>query len=196
MSNVRYARKRIHEAKIHRAQNIFIFIVSIFVAYELFTTGVITEWVHASVAHALPGSFIAGFFFTSLFTLIPAAVVLAELSQVVSPWLIALCGAAGAVVGDLFLFFFVRKTVDSPFILTTGIRHRLKALMRHPFLRWVLPITGALIIASPLPDELGLALMGFSRISLLVFIPISFAMNFLGILSVEFLAGSLLTNVL
>jgi hypothetical protein len=45
----------------------------------------------------------------------------------------------------------------------------------------VLPVVGAVIIASPLPDELGLALLGFSRIDRRYFFAISYTMNFIGI---------------
>ena len=40
---------------------------------------------------------------------------------------------------------------------------------------------GAAIIASPLPDEIGLSLMGMSKTRVAVLIPVSFAMNALGI---------------
>jgi hypothetical protein len=40
---------------------------------------------------------------------------------------------------------------------------------------------GAIIIASPLPDELGLALLGVSTLSRPQFFLLSFAMNSLGI---------------
>ena len=55
-----------------------------------------------------------------------------------------------------------------------------------------MPLTGAIIIASPLPDELGLAMMGLSRVPIAAFIPISYTMNFLGILLIEFIAGAAL----
>jgi hypothetical protein len=49
------------------------------------------------------------------------------------------------------------------------------------FMKWLSPIVGALIIASPLPDEFALTLMGLSKVRLAVLIPISFIMNMLGI---------------
>ncbi|MDP3800322.1 MAG: hypothetical protein Q8Q90_02755, partial [bacterium] len=53
---------------------------------------------------------------------------------------------------------------------------------RKSFLRWFTPFLGALIIASPFPDELGLVLMGLSKTNTKVFIPVSFGLNFIGIL--------------
>jgi hypothetical protein len=48
-------------------------------------------------------------------------------------------------------------------------------------MKWISPILGALIIASPLPDEFGLALLGLSRTRISILIPVSFIMNFLGV---------------
>src|SRR3989304_3240061 len=53
---------------------------------------------------------------------------------------------------------------------------------RLRFFRWLIAFLGALVIASPLPDELGLMMMGFSKMRTLFFIPISFLLNSLGIL--------------
>ena len=50
---------------------------------------------------------------------------------------------------------------------------------------------GALIIASPLPDELGLAMMGVARIKLRVLIPISLVLNFAGIVLIGLIANAL-----
>ena len=49
------------------------------------------------------------------------------------------------------------------------------------FLKWLSPIIGALIIASPLPDEFGIAFLGMSKVKTAVLMPISFFMNLIGI---------------
>ncbi|OGG72721.1 hypothetical protein A3A38_03610 [Candidatus Kaiserbacteria bacterium RIFCSPLOWO2_01_FULL_53_17] len=176
------------------ARNLFLIVVSLYVAFELYRTGAIEAWVLTASLHIIPGSFIAGIFFTSLFTLAPATIVLVEIAHVSDPFIVAAIAAAGAVLGDLFLFMFVRDSVSNniPMLLNGTQRRHLKALLKHPLLHWLLPAVGALIIASPLPDELGLALMGFSRIKLAVFIPISYAMNFLGILAVALIGEAVL----
>ena len=148
----------------------------------------------SSVTYVPVASFIAGFFFTSLFTLAPASVALGALGEFQPHTWVALWGAAGAVVGDLLLFLFVRDRISDD-LLRVFSRRRwayMRRLFKRPFLHWLLPVTGAFVIASPLPDELGLAMMGFSRISLPAFITISYTMNFLGIIFIEFLAGKAL----
>lgn len=194
MSHKHLSRGQVHDARILRARNLFLLVVSLYSAFELYRTGAISVWILGAMPHIVPGSFIAGMGFTSLFTLAPASIVLIEIAKVSSPLMVALIGAAGAAVGDLLLFMFVRKSVSggAVMLLNTPMRRRLRYLLHHKLLHWVLPITGAIIIASPLPDELGLALMGFSRMRVSVFIPISYVMNFLGILGVTMLGLSVL----
>lgn len=180
--------------RLTRARNLFLFLVSLYIAIELYVTGAIESWILSSMPHVIPGSFLAGMGFTSLFTLAPASVVLMEIANVYSPLPVALIGAAGAVLGDLLIFMFVRDSLSdgAMMLLNAPLRQRLRVLRHHPLLHWILPLTGAIIIASPLPDELGLALMGFSKMDARVFIPISYVMNLLGILGITMLAQAAL----
>ena len=61
---------------------------------------------------------------------------------------------------------------------------RLLAIFRLKCFRWLTPLIGAIIVASPLPDEIGLALMGLSGLRTAMFLPLSFILNFFGILAV------------
>jgi hypothetical protein len=128
-------------------------------------------------------SLVAGLFFTSLITTAPAIAVLGELSLEANLLLVALVGALGAVAGDYLIFIFVRDRVsqDAAYLLRGPRFRRMFHIFRQPHFRRVLPVVGAVIIASPLPDELGLALLGFSRIDRRYFFAISYTMNFIGI---------------
>ena len=68
------------------------------------------------VGNTMIASFIVGIFFTSLFTIAPAAVLLVDLALVGHPITIALFGALGAVVGDMILFIFVRDRLSEDII--------------------------------------------------------------------------------
>lgn len=140
------------------------------------------------------GSFITGIFFTSVFTTAPAIVTLGEIAQEYSIFLTALAGASGAVVGDLIIFKFVRERFSDHLmevVGTQGGRRRLKHLLKIRSFRWLTFMIGGLIIASPLPDELGVALLGFSKLKVSGFIAISFIFNFIGILIIGIAARSL-----
>ena len=182
----------------HKYQELFrdiaLLIASIAAAAWFARSGFAETWMLALAAYVPLASFVAGFFFTSLFTLAPASIALAALGEFNPHVWVAFWGAAGAVVGDLLLFLFVRDHIsDNLEAFFSGRRFaKLRKLFRRPFLHWLLPVSGALVIASPLPDELGLAMMGISRISMATFVPISYAMNFLGILLVQFVAGKAL----
>lgn len=56
---------------------------------------------------------------------------------------------------------------------------------------WLLFFLGAVIIASPFPDEIGISLLGLSKTRHRVFLPLSYAANFLGILAVGVSATAL-----
>ena len=66
-----------------------------------------------------------------------------------------------------------------------------RAIARGP-LWWLGPLCGIIIIASPLPDEIGLFMMGLSRIRMIWFIPLAFIVNaggiFLVVLTSQYLS--------
>lgn len=141
------------------------------------------------------GSFVAGIFFTSIFTVAPAAVTLGEIAQEYSLFLTAFAGGAGAVVGDLIIFRFVRDRLSEhvmELFTARGGRSRMQKLMQVPLFRWLTFLAGGLIIASPLPDELGVILLGFSKMKVSGFIILSFVFNFIGILTIGLAARSLI----
>lgn len=138
-------------------------------------------------------SFFAGLFFTSIFTTAPAIAVLGELALRENLLMVSFLGALGAVAGDYVLYLFVRDHVaqDAAFLLSGPRFRRMWRVLKRSHFRRVLPILGGLIIASPLPDELGLALLGVSNIKTRSFFVISFSMNFLGIIAIGLVARSI-----
>ncbi|MES2087992.1 MAG: hypothetical protein V4467_03310 [Patescibacteria group bacterium] len=166
------------------ANDISIILLSAVVAYGLVRSGVVSHFLSATEGYKVIGSFIAGIFFTSAFTIAPASVALAGLAASGPMFVVAFWGALGAVFGDLLLFFFIRDVFADDLIkvLRKFWRKHFFASFHLGFLKWLLPVLGGIIIASPLPDELGLALMGVSKTRLIFLIPISFVFNFFGIL--------------
>ncbi len=128
-------------------------------------------------------SFVTGLFFTSAFTLAPSSIALIHIAQDSPIYGVAIWGGLGAMCGDLILFFFIRDRFYDDIMKTirpSTVKHILRSL-HFGFMRWLSPIIGALIIASPLPDEFGLTLLGMSKVRVIVLIPIAFIMNVLGI---------------
>jgi len=130
------------------------------------------------------GSFLSGIFFVSTFTVAPAGVVLFKLAQAYNPLLIALTAGLGAVIGDYIIFRFLKDNVFDeikPVFMKFG-GSNISRLMGTPYFAWLAPVIGALIIASPFPDEIGVGLMGLSKLKNWQFLTISFLLNSLGIL--------------
>lgn len=167
--------------------------ISIFVAGIFTQSDIIDKILTANENLYILKTFIAGLFFTSVFTTAPAVIALAKLGTLYSPFVVAIVGGLGALIGDYIIFNFIKGHIseDISFLLSRAKSRRIRHLFHFRFMRWSLAFIGALIIASPLPDELGLTLMGLSRMSTARFILISFTFNALGILAISFIARSL-----
>lgn len=138
-------------------------------------------------------AFVAGIFFTSLVTTAPAIAVLGELGLSLSPFALAVVGGLGAVVGDYLIFAFVRDRVseDVAYLLERNKTPRFFKLFKRRTFRRFLPFIGGLIIASPLPDELGLAMLGMTKMNTGRFALLSFSFNAIGIFLIALAARSL-----
>lgn len=168
-------------------------VLSVFVAIFIVESGIIHRVLASSESHII-GSFIAGIFFTSVFTVAPATVVLFEIAGSNSIFIVAIFGAIGALLGDLIIFRFVHEhlAADLMEFLKERRHKRLALLFRSRLYRRLVPFLGALVIASPLPDEIGLVMLGASHVKTPMFVAISLIFNFLGILAIGLVAKAVL----
>lgn len=130
------------------------------------------------------GAFIAGMLFVSTFTVTTGAVIILVLAEKLSAIEIGFIAAMGAVVGDFTIFKFVKnRLTDEIEEVYKKIDHNnhVSKLLHTSYFSWLFPVFGAFIIASPLPDELGVSLMGISKMKTYQFILLSFLLNFVGI---------------
>lgn len=174
-------------------QDIAIVAMSVIVSILLVRSGIIQDFLASSQELGHIGSFVAGIFFTSIFTTAPAIVTLGEISQVQGIVETALWASLGAVIGDMLIFrFFKDRMADHVNDILSHKRsfRRLHRLIRFRFFRYLTFLMGGLIIASPLPDELGISILGMSKMREMYFVPLSFAFNFFGIVVVGLLASS------
>ncbi|HLG91100.1 MAG TPA: hypothetical protein VI336_03035 [Candidatus Saccharimonadales bacterium] len=129
------------------------------------------------------GAFFAGVLFVSTFTVAPAAVVLYHLAGSLHPVEIALIAGLGAMIGDYIIFRFIKDKIFSelrPLFLKFGGSY-LKIVYKSPYFAWVLPLSGAFIIASPFPDEMGVSMLGLSKIKRWQFFAVTLLLNAVGI---------------
>jgi hypothetical protein len=181
--------KRQRKNTIALARDFFMIVVGIVFAFILSKLGIIDAVVSIFRDYYIVACFVSGIFFTSIFTIAPSSVTLVHLSKTAPIPSVIFWGALGAMFGDLILFLFIKdrfaddlKKVFKP----TSVRYLLKSF-HLGFMRWLSPVIGALIIASPLPDEFGITLLGMSKMKISILLPIAFVMNMLGIyLLIEF----------
>lgn len=166
------------------ARDFGVIILSVFTAIILAKTGALESIITSTQEVRFIGSFIAGILFVSVFTVAPATVALGEIAQSNSVIAVAIVGGLGALVGDLIIFSFVRTKVseDFSYLIKISKSEKLISVFKLKLFRWMIPFVGALIIASPLPDEIGVTMMGLSKLKTAFFIPLSFVLNSAGIL--------------
>lgn len=131
------------------------------------------------------GLFFAGFFIVSTFTIVPATLLLSEMSNVYGFWETVLLATLGAIAGDFIIFRFIKDRVSQELLdifKEIGQERHLYHLFHSPLLAWLTPVIGAVIIASPLPDELGLGILGVARMSNYKFLMLVAVLDFIGII--------------
>lgn len=130
------------------------------------------------------GAFLAGILFVSTFTVATGAVILLVLAEKLSPIEIGIIAGLGAVIGDFIIFRFIKdnlaEEVKEIYNHIDG-NHHFQRVLHSKYFSWTLPVIGAVIIATPFPDEIGVSLMGISKMKTYQFLLISFILNAIGI---------------
>lgn len=180
------------EWKNWRYKNTTLLIVSLSIFFLLASTPWASSAVKSLGNTGYVGAFISGMLFVSVFTVGPASIVLYNIAETLHPLETAVIAGAGAVVSDYIIF---RKIKGGLFdelapLFSRLTSHRATKLFYTPYFAWLLPIFGAIIIASPGPDEVGVGLLGMSKIKPWQFILITFLLNSIGIFLVMLLARS------
>ena len=129
------------------------------------------------------GAFLAGLLFVSTFTIATGSVILITLSQTLPIPLVILVAGCGAVIGDFLIYKFVKDNIEEeikPIYDELVNKSHIKKILHTKYFSWTLPVLGTLIIASPLPDELGVSLLGISQLRLVRFLAISLLSHTIG----------------
>jgi uncharacterized membrane protein YdjX (TVP38/TMEM64 family) len=165
-------------------KNLTFFILSLVVAYFVFQN----ETLHSYLLHlgnlGYVGAFFAGILFVSTFTVATGAIILLILAETLSPIEIGFIAGLGAVIGDFVIFRFIKDDLAREIKQIYNLfdrNYHFKKIFNSRYFSWTLPVMGAIIIASPLPDEIGVSLMGISKLKAYQFLFISFVLNAVGI---------------
>ncbi|TSC60825.1 MAG: Uncharacterized protein Greene041662_57 [Candidatus Peregrinibacteria bacterium Greene0416_62] len=168
---------------------LLVFFASIVFAYVLYKTGAFF-WMEAHLDGAsYPSMLLAGFLFSFGFTSPLAAAYFFEVAHVVNPFIAAILAAIGATLSDISIFQFTKLSFHDEILRLkeTTILRRLHAIFHreyfsHEFrnaLRWIL---ACVVIASPLPDEIGMTfIVGFTHLKGWKLSTLCFVLNAIGI---------------
>ena len=165
----------------------FLLLLTFIFAYIILESTTILPLRDTIVSLGFAGAFLAGVFYAFGLTAAPATALIIVIGQRHDILLTALVVGGGAVVGDLTIFRFIRYSFNDEIEkfreerVMRVLRSRLSRRVTH----YLLPMLAFLIIASPLPDEIGVSLLASLKdISEKKFIFLSFILNTLGIIGI------------
>lgn len=162
-------------------------ICSIFIAYYLFTIPVVKEFFNGLGLIGYVGIFIAGIMYSFGFTA-PFSVGMFAAIPLTNIYLAAFVGGLGSLCTDLFIFTVIKLSFMDEFdrlqktkpmktfehLVNKSISHRLKVILLYAI--------ACFIIASPLPDEIGVSILaGLTALRTRALISISIVLNTVGI---------------
>lgn len=130
------------------------------------------------------GILIAGVLFTSFFTTAPALVMLIRFAEIYDPLTITFYAGIGSVIGDWIILKVFEEKVGYellPLAKKFNLMRWLRSLRRKKN-REKATLLGMLAIASPLPDEIGIGLLGIAHLPAISLLIITFLLNSAGIL--------------
>lgn len=160
-----------------------IFIISIAIAWWLVKSGILQGVVESVSPIKYAAEFLSGVFYTSFLTIPIALAMFLVLAPDQNPILLALVAGSGSAIMDFLLVKLIRNNSRDIYYLTKHLKlYLIKKFLKVLKIDFIIPLLGALIIASPLPDELGLFLLGSSELKYYQIIILTFILNTAGIL--------------
>jgi hypothetical protein len=170
-------------------------LLAIAVFVGLLDSALLTGVFHFIESQHYVGGLIAGCLSASFFTAGPATVLIIDLARQLDPLPLALIVGTGAAVGDLLLLLFFEERIFHelrPLFLRMHPK-RLRAGRRPRQRSTAMLLLGTFIITTPLPDEVGIGLLGISHFPKSVLFVICLALNIAGaallILGIRTFAG-------
>ena len=183
----------VYKYKNWKYKNTALLVASLIVLYYIADTDIVRQGIKTIGDLGYAGAFFTGALFVSTFTVAPALVILYNLADRLNPYEVALLAGAGAVLGDYIIYKFIKDNIMEelkPVFFKLGGGHIAK-IFKTPYFAWLLPVVGAALIASPLPDEVGISILGISKLESWQFLLLSFVLNSIGIFIVVTLARAI-----
>ena len=148
----------------------------------------------AVISFGYGGSFIAGMLYVYGFTSAIGTAILLIMPKYYGILLSGLVGGLGSLVGDMIIFGFIKCSFNDEVKLLSDERlvRRARGLVPGQLRKIIVPAIAAAIIASPLPDEIGITMLAASgNLSARQFAAISYVLNTAGIFAILLIGSSL-----
>lgn len=160
-------------------KNTTLLVLSVIVFFFLSGTSYAQQFIAQIGNLGYLGAFFVGALFVSSFTIAPAIVILFDLAKTLDPVAIALVTGAGGVVGDYLMFKYLKDRVFEELtpVIAKAEGRPLRHLLHTPYFAWLTPVIGAIIIASPFPDEVGISMLGLSKVKDWQFLALVFLLD-------------------
>jgi hypothetical protein len=161
-------------------------------AYALFSWRNVLPFQNELLALGYVGAFLIGLLFSYGFTTATSIIFLLMLAKDVNIYLFAAIAGIGALTSDLLLFTFIRLSFADEIRMIENEKpvKKLRHMIHGHLKRYLLPVLAGFVIASPLPDEIGVCLLASSKISPKAFSVFSYVFNTLGILAILAIGNS------
>jgi hypothetical protein len=168
-----------------------LFALMILIGYLVVVSGIVEDWAARGGGWWLALTFLAGLLFTSFSTIPLATAVFISLAHAGLPiWQTAFIGGLGAMIGDAGLFAALKVSVldTAAAYLARKTHGAFQKFAHKPLVRLGSVLVGGLVIASPLPDELGMAIMGLTDVPTRYVFLIAFVFDTASIAAISYLA--------
>src|SRR3989338_8360053 len=166
--------------------------ITFIVAYFIFTGRSYQPLIQFVLSLGFIGVFLTGMMFSYGFTAAPATALFLIMAKEHNIAATGLIGGFGALVGDLIIFSFIRLSFRDEIEKLSKERmvRKFHSQLPSKLKRYLIPIFGGFIIASPLPDELGVTLLAIHQhISVRMFTLLSYTLNTAGIYAVLYVGS-------
>lgn len=164
----------------HRYKYTIILLITFVLAWAIGRLGFIDAYAaRAAEANEVVYTFISGAMYSFSFTAGLSVLLFSEMSitkEMLLP--LALIAAFGGLLADLLIFRFIKDVILNE--LGDHAKKMIARATKTTISKIVLGVFGAAVIASPFPDEIGLTLMGVSKIKFWELVVLTYALDTLG----------------
>lgn len=172
-----------------------VLLLSIIISIWFISGGHLQNFLNSILSVSILAAFIAGILFTFFITVPISIATFIILAQQNNPFQVAVIGGLGAMIGDLLIIKIFKDTILKDFhTLSKDLKlQKLFHFFKASHFNHLAPILGAILVMSPFPDEVGLMLLGISKLKYIQLVVLTFVLSTIGIFLITF-SADFLTN--